>query len=103
MSREDRSQRHGEGDDDHDGRERRRSRSTDKVGLRIGDQRGGPPARQQAGESRDQGQEEVLGQEDGRDQAWRAAGGLQQPDAPGAFRQAAADEDGHAGHGEDHE
>jgi len=51
---------------------------------------------QQAGDGRNERQEQVLGQEGRRDQAWRAAGGLQQSDPPGAFRQSATDEDGHA-------
>jgi hypothetical protein len=54
-------------------------------------------ARQQAGEGRDERQEQVFGEEGRRDQARRAAGGLQESDPAGAFRQAAADEDRHAG------
>jgi hypothetical protein len=53
-------------------------------------------ARQQADEGRDERQEQVLGQEGRRDQARRAADGLQKPDPPGLFGQAATDEDGHA-------
>jgi hypothetical protein len=45
-------------------------------------------------------QEQVLGQEGRRDQAWRAAGGLQESDSPGAFRQPATNEDGHAREGQ---
>ena len=51
---------------------------------------------EQADDGRDERQEQVLGQEGRRDQARRAADGLQQSDPPGAFRQAAPDEDGHA-------
>jgi hypothetical protein len=89
-------ERHAEGCCDRDERERRRSRSTDEIGLGIGEERGRTPAGQQADESRDERQEQVLGQEGRRDQVRRAADGLQQSDPPGTFRQAASDEDGHA-------
>jgi hypothetical protein len=90
------SERHG----DHDERQRWRSRSTHEVGLGFGDERSRTPTGQQPDGGRDERQEEVLNKESRRDQARRAADGLQQSDPPGAFRQTTPDQDGHAGQGE---
>ena len=57
------------------------------------------PADQSGGRGT-QRQEQVLGQQHGRDQARGAADRLEQPDPPGVLRHPATGQHGHAGHGQ---
>ena len=80
--------------------ERRRTRAAEEAGAGIGEQRSGQPSERQPGRGGEQGDDDVLGEQHGGDQARRAADRLEQPDAPDLVGHPAADEDGDAGHGE---
>ena len=74
--------------------------SAEEAGTGVGEQGSGQPSGREPGCGREQGQDQVLGEQHDRDQARRAADRLEQPDAPGLVGHPAADEDGDAGHGE---
>ena len=80
----------------------RRARPRCRGGRRsaIGEQRSGQPSERQPGRGRDEGHDDVLGEQHGGDQARRAADRLEQPDAPDLVGHPAADEHREAGHGE---
>ncbi len=75
-------------------------RGAEQVGAGGGDQRRGQPARHQADGGGSHGQNEVLGQQHGTDQARRAADCLEQPHPPDLLGHPAADQYRHAGHRE---
>ena len=69
----------------------------------IGEQWGGQPADREPGRCREQGHDDVLGEEHGSDQARCAADRFEQSDASDLVGHSASDEDGDAGQGEQDE
>ena len=80
--------------------ERRRTRAAEEAGAGIGEQRSGQPSDRQPGRRREQGHDDVLGEQHGGDQARCAADRLEQSDAADLVGHPASDEDRDAGHGE---
>ena len=80
--------------------ERRRTRAAEEAGTGIGEQGSGQPSGRQPSRGREQGHDQVLGEQHDRDQARCAADGFEQSDASGLVGHPAADEDRDAGHGE---
>ena len=80
--------------------ERRRTGAAEEAGTGIGEQWRGQPSDRQPGRRREQGHDDVLGEEHGSDEARCAADRFEQSDASDLVGHAASDEDGDAGHGE---
>ena len=101
---EGRRDRHRERDGRHeptvDSVGRARARAAEEAGAGLGEQWSGQPSEREPGRRREQGDDDVLGEQHGGDQARRAADRLEQSDAADLVGHPAADEDRDAGHGE---